>query len=167
MGPDPFKLNNNICILINLIITRMKKLFLFLGLFLLFTTQLVAQSRTDQALILQKCIDLPELQSYLKDSEGKIQQLCINYWNPLLFPLNLGLTKGGKSIIYKPMYVDSDKAGVPFILFRTFLITGEVAKVDFEYHFVTNNSSQLLKVHLDFIKNDNDWEISKTALTNQ
>jgi len=146
----------------------MKKLFLLLGLSLLFSTQLVAQSRNDQVLILQKCIDLPELQSYLlKDSEGNVQQLYINYWNPLLFPLNLGLTKGGKSIIYKPMYADSDKAGVPFILFRTFLITGEVAKVDFEYHFLTNNSSQLLKIHLDFIKNDNDWEISKTSLTNQ
>ena len=146
----------------------MKKLFLLLGLSLLFSTQLIAQSRNDQALILQKCIDLPELQSDLmKDSEGNIQQLYINYWNPLLFPLNLGITKGGKNIVYKPMYSDSDKAGVPFILFRTFLITGEVAKVDFEYHFVTNNSSQLLKIHLDFIKNDNDWDITKTSLTNQ
>jgi hypothetical protein len=62
------------------------------------------QTRNDQAQILKKCIDLPELQSYLmKDSEGNVQQLYINYWNPLLFPLNLGLTKGGKDIIYKPM----------------------------------------------------------------
>ena len=144
----------------------MKKLILQLGLFLFFSTQLLAQSKSDQGLILQKCIDLPELQSYLiKDSDGTIQQLCINYWNPLLFPLNLGVTKSGKSIIYKPMYVDSDKAGVPFILFKIYQITGDVAKVDFEYHYITNNSSRLLQVHVDFIKVGNDWNISKTSLT--
>jgi len=124
--------------------------------------------RNDQAQILKKCIDLPELQSYLMtDSEGKIQQLCINYWHPMMFPTDLGLTKGGKSIIYKEMSIDAQRAGDPFILFNAFVITGEVAKVDFEYHFVTNNSSKLLQVHLDFIKIDNDWNISKTSLTNQ
>jgi len=143
----------------------MKKLILQLGLFLFFSTQLLAQSKSDQGLILQKCIDLPELQSYLiKDSDGKTQQLCINYWEPYIFPINLGITKGGKSIIYKEMSADADKAGDPFILFKIFQITGEVAKVDFEYHFVTNNSSKLLQVHLDLIKIGNDWDISKTSL---
>jgi hypothetical protein len=124
--------------------------------------------RNDQAQILKKCIDLPELQSYLMtDSEGKLQQLCINYWHPTFFPTDLSLTKGGKSIIFKEMTIDAEKAGDPFILFKTFVITGEVAKVDFEYHFGTNNCSKLLQVYLDFKKIGNDWNISKTSLTNQ
>jgi len=146
----------------------MKKLFLLLGLFLIFSNQLVAQSRNDQALILQKCFDLSELQSYLiKDSDGTIQQLCVKYLHPVLFPLNLGITKGGKDIIYKELSTYEVKEGDPFVFFKKFQITGEVAKVDFEYHFVTNNSSNLLKVHLDFMKIGNDWEISNKSLTNQ
>jgi len=49
----------------------------------------VGQTRNDQAQILKKCIDLPELQSYLMtDSEGNIQQLWIYYWQPLSFSLD-------------------------------------------------------------------------------
>ncbi len=43
----------------------MKKLFLYVGLFLLFSAQLLAQAKNDQALTLRRCIDLPGLQSYL------------------------------------------------------------------------------------------------------
>lgn len=43
----------------------MKKLSLHVGLFLLFSSQLLAQAKSDQALILQRCNDLPGLQSYL------------------------------------------------------------------------------------------------------
>jgi len=125
-------------------------------------------TRSDQAQILKKCIDLPELQSYLmKDSDGNIQQLSIYYWHPLLFPLDLGLTKGGKDIIYKVMSLNAEKEGNPFILFRKFLITGDVAKIDFDYHYGTTISSKLLHVNLDFKKIGDEWTILNTLLTNQ
>lgn len=128
----------------------------------------VGQTRNDQAQILKKCIDLPELQSYLMtDSDGNIQQLSIYYWEPRIFPINLGITKGGESIIYKRMSAEAEKAGDPFILFKNFIITGEVAKVDFEYHFVTTNSLKLLQVNLDFKKIGDEWSVAKTLLTNQ
>jgi len=128
----------------------------------------IGQTRNDQAQILKKCIDLPELQSYLiKDSDGTIQQLFINYWNPLLFPLNLGITKDGKGIIYKQMSADAEKAGDTFILFKTFIITGEVAKIGFDYHYGTTNNSKLLQVNLDFKKIGDEWSVAKALLTNQ
>ena len=128
----------------------------------------IGQTRNDQAQILKKCIDLPELQSYLMtDAEGNIQQLSIYYWQPSSFSLDLGLTKGGKDIIYKVMSDDAGKMGDPFILFKTFIITGEVAKIAFEYHYGTTNSLKLLQVNLDFIKISDEWTVSKTLLTNQ
>lgn len=131
-------------------------------------TYVPGQRRNDQAQILRKCIDLPELQSYLMtDSEGKIQQLSIYYWHPLLFPLDLGLTKDGKDIIYKVMSKDAGKKGDPFILFKTFIITGEEAKIGFEYHYGTTNSLKLLHVDLDFKKIGDEWTVAKTLLTNQ
>ena len=128
----------------------------------------VGQTRNDQAQILKKCIDLPELQSYLMtDAEGNIQQLYIYYWQPLSFSLDLGLTKGGKDIIYKGMSDDAGKNGDPFILFKTFIITGEVAKIAFDYHYGTTNNLKLLQVNLDFKKIGDDWSVAKTLLTNQ
>lgn len=141
--------------------------FYMLFFFVISTMGAIGQTRDDQTRILKKCLDLPELQSYLvKDSEGNIQQLCINYWHPLFFSLDLGLSKGGKNIIYREMSADAEKTGDPFVLFNTFNITGEVAKVDFEYHFRTTNCSKSLQVNLDFKKIGQDWTISKTSLTN-
>ena len=128
----------------------------------------IGQTRNDQAQILKKCIDLPELQSYLMtDAEGNIQQLSIYYWHPLSFPLDLGLTKGGKEIIYKVMSADAEKAGDPFILFQKFLITGDVAKIVFDYHYGTTNNSKLLQVNLDLKKIGDEWSVAKALLTNQ
>jgi hypothetical protein len=122
------------------------------------------QTRDDQAQILKNCIDLPELQSYLMtDSEGNIQQLYIYYWQPLSFSLDLGLTKDGKDIIYKGMSDDAGKNGDPFILFKTFIINGEVAKIAFEYHYGTTNSLKLLQINLDFKKIGDEWTVSQTT----
>lgn len=142
----------------------MKKLKVII-FFVFISIWAIGQTRDDQAQILKKCIDLPELQSYLlTDAEGNIQQLSIYYWFPLFFPLDLDLTKDGKGIIYKKMPNTGDD---PFILFQTFLITGDIAKIGFDYHYRTNNNSKLLQVNLDFKKIGDDWSVAKTLLTNQ
>jgi len=157
-----FFLNDN-RILINLIITRMKKLFLLLGLCLLFTAQLVAQSRSDKALILQKCIDLQELQqSYPVAADGTISQIYV-LQHGISFPENIEVSKSGKPLAFVSKSDINDQHIESFFLFWTFDIVNDQSHVQFTY-----NNSKIEKkatiVELNLQKENNVWTIVKSKI---
>ena len=52
------------------------------------------QTQHDMTAILQKCIDLPELQPYIPiDKNGKPDEVYINYWAPTIFSIDLNVSK--------------------------------------------------------------------------
>lgn len=145
----------------------MRKIYLFL-FFVSIVFSTVGQTRSDQATILKMCLDLPELQPYIAvDSDGKVDQITIYYWHPLLFPIDLNVTKEGKSIQYVPMSEIAGKDGNAFFLFRTFKITGNVGTVSFEYHYWDKGCSKLLLMNLEFGKTSDLWKITRASLSNE
>jgi len=62
------------------------------------------QNQNDMTALLQKCIDLPELQSYYPlDANGKPDEVYINFWAPTIFSTDLVVTSHGEKLKFLPM----------------------------------------------------------------
>ena len=126
------------------------------------------QSKEDQTQILQKCIDIPELlQYYPHDNQENLKQLYVNYWHPLLFPIDLLITKDSNPIQFRLMSDPSTKNGDAYFLFKKFEISQGSSIVSFEYYYGNSIPQKILKVNLDFIKVGDKWEISVKKLSKQ
>jgi hypothetical protein len=147
----------------------MKKLF---TLILLISFGLIsgieAQTPEDISKIVQKCIDLPALQNYLElDNLGNLKQLRINYWQPLLFPIDLPLVKEGKKVQFVPMSVQADKNGEAYLLFKRFITTSLTSNIVFDYHYGNNPNPETIEVRLEIKKEGDSWEISDSEISNK
>jgi len=132
-------------------IKTMKKLFtlIFLMAFGLMS-KIEAQAPGNVAMVLQKCIDLPTLQQYFPiDNEGNLKQLRINYWHPLLFPIDLPIVKDGKKVQFNAMSAQNEKNGEAYFLFKTFNIKQVTSNVLFEYYYGNNTNSKTVEVKLE------------------
>jgi len=116
----------------------MKNLFKIISivLFLVCIQEIsVAQVLDDQSLVVQKCIDLPELQQYYpQNMDNSYKQLRILNF-PVSFPENLNVSKFGQSVLLKTraeILTDNPDA---FIAFSTFSITETTASVVFEISY--------------------------------
>ncbi len=147
----------------------MKKLFtLILLISFALISGIEAQTPEDISKVVQKCIDLPALQQYLEiDNPGNLKQLRINYWQPILFPIDLPLVKEGKKVQFAPMSVKADKNGEAYLLFKTFIITNLTSKVVFEYHYENSSNPETIQVKLEFKKEGDSWEISDSEISNK
>jgi hypothetical protein len=147
----------------------MKKLFtlIFFTVFGLMA-KIGAQVPSDVPMVLQKCIDLPAIQQYFPvDNEGNLKQLRINYWHPLLFPVDLLIAKDGKVVQFSPMTVWNEQNGEAFFLFKKLIISQSASTVIFEYHYENNLSSKVVYVKIELHKVGESWEISDSEITNK
>lgn len=145
----------------------MRKIYLFL-FFASIVFSTVGQTRSDQAIILKMCLDLPELQSYFsKDSEEGIEQITIGYWDPILFPTDLELTKNGKNVIFTRMSSLIERNDLVYILFLKFEIQEMNAKVSYEYNYLSNNCNKKLLINLDLVNQKDTWKVLSTSIKNQ
>ena len=143
----------------------MKKVILLFFVAFLYISSF-GQNRDDQTAILQQCIDHSEIQKcYPTDDEGKPKQLTIYYWHPLLFPLDLGVTKGGKSIQYLVM---SEKSEIneTSVFFKKFMVTNDTATANFEFSYKKDNRTKTMQLNLDFIKTEGVWKITDSSIRN-
>jgi hypothetical protein len=123
------------------------------------------QSRQNKAQILQKCIDLPELQQYFPfDHAGNPKQICI-LQHGVSFPVDLEVSKFGKSILFMDKTQLSDNGITSYFLFWEFKTDQNSAQVDFVYNFInTDNLPRIQKVNLELQKNNETWTVSKTNI---
>jgi len=141
----------------------MKKLFLLVGLFLVYSVRLVAQSQSDQALILQKCIDLPELQqSYPLDADGTITQIYVMQ-HGVSFPVDIKVTKSGKPLAFVSKSDINDQHIESYFLFWTFDIVNDQAHVQFTYNSSKNEKKSTI-VELNLQKENNIWTILNSKI---
>jgi len=144
------------------------KQFLILILILITTRTVMAQSRQDQTQILQKCIELPELQKYFPlEADGNLKPLVINYWHPVPFPTDLTLSQNGKNILFRSMPMESGKYSEAYFLFNKFEILQGSSVVKFEYRYDNLIQPKVIQVALGFIKSGEAWEISTKKVSNQ
>jgi hypothetical protein len=141
----------------------MKKGILYIGFFLLFSTQLSAQSKSDQALILQKCIDLPELQQcYPLAEDGSISQLYVMQ-HGISFPVDIEVTKSGKPLAFVGKSDINEQHIECYFLFWIFEINNDKARIEYTYNSNLNIKKANI-VELSLQKVDGKWNIIKSKV---
>lgn len=148
----------------------MKSLFKLLWMFLFFVFIQItgnAQSIDDQAKVLQKCIDLAELQQYypLDDAGKPVQLHVMNY--AVTFPTDLNVAKSGQQVLFMPREEILQQKITSYFIFRSFDITDNSAKAVFSYFYAfdyTNNQFKMLIVNIDLEKVNQDWSVINIKL---
>jgi hypothetical protein len=138
----------------------MKKITLII-LLVLASTFTFAQSRQDQTQILQKCIELSQLQQYYPlEADGSQKPLIINYWHPVLFPTDLTVMNSGKNVEFRLMSMESGKNAEAYFLFYKFEVFESSSSVKFDFSYNKANHLKVLEVMLDLSKTGDNWEIT-------
>jgi hypothetical protein len=144
------------------------KLIILLSLFVLGSISIFAQSRQDQVQILQKCIELSQLQQYYPlDSDGSQKPLIINYWHPVLFPTDLSVMNAGKNVEFRLMSIESSKNAEAYFLFYKFEVYESSSSVRFDFSYDNASHLKVLEVMLDLSKTGDAWEITNIQVSNK
>lgn len=138
------------------------KLTLFL--LLLMVLSVSGQTTTDREAILQKCIDLPEIQNLLPaDATGKPEAIHIMQ-HAVSFDENMKVTKFGKNLEFlskDQVYNQNCKA---YFRFDRFEINNNTALISFDFEYNRNALTEpgLVKITLNIQKNDTEWIITES-----
>jgi hypothetical protein len=136
--------------------TMMLMVILVLGV----TMQLLAQTLNDQAQILQKCIDLKDLQNYFPiDTKGEIKQLNIIQY-PLSFSSQISLSKAGNNVKFLTMPEFTNNKVEAYFMFRSLQINSNVATANFNYFYnCIGENFKMLSIIVEFEKSGSDWKV--------
>ena len=128
-------------------------------LFLLLLTH--ADPQGDTAQILQKCIDLPQLQAhYPLDAHGDLKQLNVMQ-HGVSFPENINVSVNGKSLAFLSKKQVSQTEASAYFLFHELKISGNSATVAFVYQY---NQTELVVVSLALTKNGDTWSVTNSNI---
>ena len=137
------------------------KLITSIILLFLASTCSFGQNREDQAQILQKCIELQELQMYYPlDADGNQKPLIINYWHPVLFPADLTVTHAGSNVEFRLMSLEKSKNAEAYFLFKKFEVFPGSSLVKFDYSYNDSDHLKAIEVTLELSKTLDKWEIA-------
>ncbi|MFN8134065.1 MAG: hypothetical protein U0Z17_02125 [Bacteroidales bacterium] len=126
------------------------------------------QTQHDMTAILQKCIDLPELQPYIPiDKNGKPDEVYINYWAPTIFSIDLNVSKNGERLKFLPMSQASPSFENAFFLFKNCEITPTFAIVFYEYTYDYKTQPKVIELKLTLQKVNEVWEVSETQVNSR
>ena len=121
----------------------------------------------DSALVLQKCLDMPELQQYYtKSSDGTFSQVHVMQY-PIVFSPDIAVTKFQLPILLEPREVIYASKADGFFIFKSFQITGNTATVVFDYNYNYTTAPAALQVTLSLQKTGTDWSITNTLTHNR
>ena len=142
----------------------MKKIFTLILLVAFgLIAKIEAQTPGDITMILQKCIDLPDLQQiYPVNNDGSLKQLNVLQHGGS-FPSNTNVSKSG----IKVRFVDKNQLAAEeitsYFLFWEFVIDNNSAKVDFIYNFMdADNTTKMYHEKLEMRKLGDKWIVSGT-----
>ena len=144
--------------------TMKKQVALLMLMFLIFNS--FGQNLSDQAAVLQKCIDLKEIQNYLPlDAEGTPDVIRIMQ-HAVTFPRDLAISKSGKQVEFlskDQIYQDNSEA---FFRFDKFELAGNLAEVCFDFHCNRNSlaNSKIATIKLNLKKTGAAWMIETTKI---
>jgi hypothetical protein len=118
---------------------------------------------SDSSLVLQACLDMPGLQSfYVKNPDDSYKPVYIMQ-APIAFPAGLSVSKFQQDVIFESragIYSNNRDA---FVIVKSFLIEGSVAKVAFDYNYHYTTTPAAFEVILTLEKNGADWTITNTT----
>lgn len=119
---------------------------------------------TDDAAVLQSCLDLPEIQQYYPtNADGSYKQVFIMQF-PVAFDPSLAVKKFGQPILFEARQaIYADKAEGFFIV-KEFTITGNSASVNFRYFYNYTTVALFTDISLTLQKSGNTWTILTTKI---
>lgn len=142
----------------------MKKIFTLILLVAFgFIIRIEAQTPGDVTMILQKCIDLHDLQQvYPVNNDGSLKQLNV-LQHGVSFPSNTNVSKSG----LKVRFVDKNQLAAEniksYFLFWKFEIIQNSANVDFIYNFLdSENLSKMTHVIVEMQRTGTEWTVSNS-----
>jgi hypothetical protein len=117
------------------------------------------QTKADQAAVLQKCIDLPALESlYAKDATGNPEQLCI-LQPKFAFPANLEVTKFAKAFRLVTKAQVYEQGINNFIYLDKFDVGETTASVRLFYYRNYTSTLISIKVSVELTKTGSAWNV--------
>lgn len=131
------------------------KTIVSLVVFLLIGLASIAQTDQDKQAILQQCIDLPALQSYLHPEQaGRVPLIIVNNGT---IPV-VQLSKFGKAVVFQTDDELEASGNKPALDFVRFDITAESATAIFRY------KAEGIMLTVLFKKNKNEWIVSDSKI---
>jgi hypothetical protein len=124
-------------------------------------SQTYAQSPDDQIKVLQKCIDLKELQDYLP---GKSTQPLYVMQHGVSFNKDIKVSKNGKPLVFLSKQEVKSQHLEAYFLFWTFEINEKTARVSFVYNYDQNKSPKAVRTDLELSKQGSEWTVTTVAI---
>jgi hypothetical protein len=126
----------------------------------LFGTQgLYANVVDSKAQIVQKCLDIPEIQLvYPVDGSGNHIPVHIMQY-PIVFDTDIALEKFGSKPVYMNRTEMRDNKIEAYFLFQEIDIKESSAHVAFVVYYNQSTTKQVMLIDLNFEKKENDWVI--------
>jgi hypothetical protein len=142
----------------------MKKVLLTM-LTLLVMGQLISQN-ADSTAVLQKCIDLEELQAFLpKELNGTMKPVYLMK-RDVVFPPNIDVVKFDLPLVQMKRDQIVNQSVEAFFMFHEFHLTFSSALVKFTFVHDSPKHPKTINATLELEKNGEKWVISKSTLTN-
>lgn len=125
---------------------------------------IVSGNTTDDAAVLQLCLDLPQIQqNYPKNTDGTYKQVFIMQY-PVVFDANLAVSKFGQPILFRTRPVLYSEKADAFFIVKEFVITGNTATVTFRFNYNNLSIPAFADISLTLQKSGNTWSVVTTTI---
>lgn len=149
----------------------MKKLVLFFILFFVAYSVFAQEydlSKAELRTILQKCIDLPQLQSYIPvDESGNPKQIYVYYFAPHFLPTDVELSKGINQVPFREVATKLSDINEDFLIFDRLHTQNNQGEIIFRFHSNTTVINKVVYVKIALLKEANNWTLSNPQITQQ
>lgn len=141
----------------------MKRFSLFFLIIVCLSFSLRGQSSGDMANVLQKCLDLPELEIYYsQNTDGSFDQLNIMQ-HGVSFPVDIQVLKFGKPILLKSKQ-EIINGKTTYFLFYEFTLTPVTARVAYSYYYNPADPEAVIIVSLQMEKSADGWSVKQSKI---
>lgn len=125
--------------------------------------KLAAQTSSDEALVLQKSIDLMALQQYYPKNQDNTFKPLVVLQHGVSFPTSILVAHHSNSLVFKTKADISNETA--YFLFWEFQIIGNTARVEFSYNYnMGTDTATTQKVILALEKSGATWNITNTNI---
>lgn len=142
----------------------MKKIILILFLSYGLMNILQSQTTDEQSIVLQKCIDLSEMQQYYPTSaDENLKKIYIMQY-PVIFSSSITVFKFDKKIEFKTRPEIYALNATCFYLFKTFKINNNTANISFSFYYDYITSKKMIEGNVELEKVENSWIVKETKI---
>ena len=144
----------------------MKRYLLIIAL-LLVAASSWGQISNDQAAVLQKILELPDLQQYYpKNGDGSLKQICIMQYTTA-FSAEVTAALDASKVVFRSREAITANQTEAYFIFRSMTLEAGSANASFTYFYnfdYTSNQSKMLTVNIDLQKSGTTWSVTNVNL---